>query len=120
MKEVKGKTNKSGSRLITKLVINNNDVTSEVGIANEFYKFLTSISPELVRKISTASKTFASFSIKKDTAMPADSTTLNELKEALTKVQTRKSPGYDEIPDIIKNCFSKLNDPLRYLFEKPI
>ena len=104
MKEVKGKTNKSGSRLITKLVI----------------KFLTSISPELVRKISTASKTFASFSIKKDTAMPADSTTLNELKEALTKVQTRKSPGYHEIPDIIKNCFSKLNDPLRYLFEKSI
>ena len=51
--------------------------------------------------------------------MPTDSTTLNELKEALTKVQTRKNPGYDEIPDI-KNCVSKLNDPLRYLFEKSI
>ena len=46
MKEVIDKTNKSGSRLPTKLVINKNDVTSEIGIANEFNKFFTNIGPE--------------------------------------------------------------------------
>ena len=33
MKEIIGKMNKSGSHLSTKLVINKNDVTSEIGIA---------------------------------------------------------------------------------------
>ena len=40
MKEVIGKTNKSGSCLPTKLVINKNDATIETGIANDFNKFL--------------------------------------------------------------------------------
>ena len=42
-KEVIGKTNKTGSRLPTKLVINKNDVTSEIGIANEFNNFLQTL-----------------------------------------------------------------------------
>ena len=53
MKEVIGKTNKSGSRLSTKLAINKNDLTSEIGIANEFNKLFTNISPELAGKILT-------------------------------------------------------------------
>ena len=55
MKEVIGKTNKSGSRLPTKLVINKNDVTSEIGIAKEFNTFFTNIGPKLAGKIPTAS-----------------------------------------------------------------
>ena len=43
MKEIIGKTNKSGSRLPTKLVINKSDVTSETGIANEFNKFFQTL-----------------------------------------------------------------------------
>ena len=45
MKEVIGKTNKSDSRLPTKPVINKNDVTSEIRIANDFNKFFTNIGP---------------------------------------------------------------------------
>ena len=54
MKEVKSKTNKSGSRLPVKLVINKNDVTSEIDMANEFNKFFTNIGPALTGKIPTA------------------------------------------------------------------
>ena len=61
MKEVMGKTNKLLSRLPSKLVMNKNDVASEIGITNEFNKFFTNISPESVRKILTASRTFESF-----------------------------------------------------------
>ena len=74
--------NKPGSRLPTKLVIKKNDVTSEIGIANEFNKFFTNIGPELAGKIPTASRTFESFLNKIDITMPADSITINELKEA--------------------------------------
>ena len=81
MKEVMGKTNKSGSRLPTKLAINKIDVTSEIGVANEFNKFFTNIGPELAEKIPIASRTFESFLDKIDTTMPADPVTINELKE---------------------------------------
>ena len=78
MKEVISKTNKSGSCLPTKFVINENDVTSETGIANKFKKFFTKIGPELVRKISVASRTFESFLKKIDTIMSADSVNLKK------------------------------------------
>ena len=45
-----GKTNKSGARLPAKLVINKNDLTSKIGITNEFKKFFTNIGPELARE----------------------------------------------------------------------
>ena len=60
MKELLGKTNKPGSRLPTILEIKKPDVTSEIGIANEFNMFFTSIGPELARKIPTASRSFES------------------------------------------------------------
>ena len=53
MNGVIGKTNKSGSRLSTKPLINKNNVTCETSIANEFNKFFTNIGLELARKIPT-------------------------------------------------------------------
>ena len=120
-KEVIGKTNKPGSRLPTKLVINKNDVTSEIGIANEFNKFFTKIGLELAEKIPTASRSFESFLNKIDTTMPADPVTINELKEAFFPPKTNKSPGYNKVSsNVIKNCFSELNYLLKYLFVKSI
>ena len=115
MKEVIGKTNKSGSRLPTKLVINKNDVTSEIDIAKEFNTFFTNIGPKLAGKIPTASWTFESFLNKIDTAMPADP------KEAFFSLKTNKSAGYDEVSStVIKFCFSELNYSRKYLFGKSI
>ena len=40
--------------------------------------------------------------------MPADSITINELKEDFFSLKTNKNPGYDEISsNIIINCFSE-------------
>ena len=45
-----------------------------------------------------ASRTFESFLNKIDITMPADSITINELKEAFFfPLKTNKGPGYDEI-----------------------
>ena len=54
IKELMGKTNKSGSRLPSKFVINKNGVTCEIGIATDFNKFFKNIGPDLARKIPTA------------------------------------------------------------------
>ena len=72
-------------------------------------------------KISTKLRTFESFLDKIDTTMPADPITINELKEAFFSLKTNKSAGYDEVnSNVIKNCFSELNYPLKYLFGKSI
>ena len=53
--------------------------------------------------------------------MSADPVTINELKETFFSLKTNKSPGYDEVSsNAIKNCFSELNYPLKYLFGKSI
>ena len=92
MKEVLGKTNKPGSRLPTKLVIKKNDVTSEIGIANEFNKFFTNIGQELARKIPTVSITFETFLNEIDITTPVDSITINELKEVFFFPKNKQKP----------------------------
>ena len=95
MKEVIDKTNKSGSRLPTKLLINKNDATSEIGIANESNKFFTKIGPEIARKIPTASRKFESFLNKIDTTIPANPITINELIEVFF-LKNKQNPDYDK------------------------
>ena len=50
--------------------------------------------------------------------MQIDSLKINEIKEIFFSLKLNKSPGYDEISfNDIKNCFSELNIPLKYLFK---
>ena len=50
--------------------------------------------------------------------MPTDSLTIREVKEAFFSLRINKSPRNDEINfNVIKNYFSELNMPLKYLFE---
>ena len=119
MKEAIGKTNKSGSRQPSKLVTNKNDATSEIGIANEFNKIFPNIGSELAGKIPTTSRKFESFLNKIDN--PTDKITINELKEAFFSLKTNKSIDYDGVrSNVIKNCFSELYYPLKYLFGKSL
>ena len=49
--------------------------------------------------------------------MPTDCVTINEIKQAFLSLKINKSPGCDEISfNVIRNCFSELNMPLKYLF----
>ena len=84
-------------KIPTKLLINKNDVTSEIGIGNEFNKFSTNIGPDLAGKIPTASRTFESSLNKIGTKMPADPITINELKEAFFSIKINKSAAYQEV-----------------------
>ena len=74
MKEAIGKTKKSG--LPTKLTFSKIDITSEIGVVNEFKKFCTNISPELAKEIPTASRTFLN---KIHRIITSDSITTNDI-----------------------------------------
>ena len=90
----------------------------KVEIANEFNTFFTNIGAELAKNIPNASRPFESYINRVDTTMPTDSFTINEVKEAFFSLKINKSPGCDEISfNVIKNCFSELNMPLKYLFD---
>ena len=50
--------------------------------------------------------------------MPTESLTINETKETFFSLKINKRLGCDEISfNVIKNCISELNMPLKYLFE---
>ena len=118
MKELIGKTRKSEPHLPGKLLINEQEASGKVEIANKFNTFFTSIGAELAKNIPNVSRPFESYIKKVDTTMPTDSLTINEVKEAFSSLKINKSPGCDEIRfNIIKNCFSELNMPLKYLFD---
>ena len=51
----------------------------------------------------------------------ADPITINELKEEFFSLKANKSAGYQEVSsNIVKDCFSELNCPLKYLFGKSV
>ena len=119
MKELIGKTRKSEPHLPGKLLINEQEVSGKVEIANEFNTFFTNIGAELAKNIPNASRPFESYIKKVDTTMPTNSLTVNEVKETFFLLKINKSYGYDEISfNVIRNCFSELNMPLKYVFRK--
>ena len=72
----------------------------------------------MAKNIPNASRSFERYIKKVDTTIPTDSLTINEVKEAFFSLKINKSPGCDETSfNIIKNCFSEINMPLKYLFD---
>ena len=82
MKELIGKTRKTGPHLKGKLLINEQEVSGKEEMANEFNSFFTNIGTELAKNIPNASRPFESYVKKADTIMPTDSLTINEVKLA--------------------------------------
>ena len=122
MKELIGKTRKSEPHSPGNLLINEQEVSCKVEIANEFNTFFTNIGAELAKNIPNTSRPFKSYIKKVDTTMPTDSLTINEVKEAIFFTFFHlKSPRCDEISfNVTKNWFSELNMPLKYLFDMPL
>ena len=117
-KELIDKTRKSEPHLPGKLLIKEQEVSGNVEIANKFNTFFTNIGAELAKNIPNVSRPFESYIKKVDTTMPTDCLTINEVKKVFFSLKINKSPGCDEISfNVIKNCFSELNMPLKYLFD---
>ena len=69
----------------------------------------------LARKILTQKKHVEFFLKKPSTILPERYLTINELKDAFFSPKMLKSTGVDKVSfDVIKNCFGKLSDIMRY------
>ena len=63
-------------------MINEQEVSGQEEMTNEFNTFFTNIGAELAKNIPNASRPFESYIKKVDTTMPTDSLAINEVKEA--------------------------------------
>ena len=122
MKEIirKAKHSKK-SNFLRKLKIGNKIKTGEDETANEFNKYFGNIDLTLAKNIRSPSIPSESFLKRANTALPSQSLSINELKDAFFSLKTNKSPGADEINfNVIKHCFGELCGPLKYLFDSSL
>ena len=80
MKELIGKIRKSEPHSPGKILINEHGISGKEEI-NEFNIFFKNIGPELVKKVSNASRPFEIYFKKVEATMPTDSLTINKIKE---------------------------------------
>ena len=119
MKEIAGKMHQHRkSKLPCKLFVGKKYINLEIEVAKKYNRFFTEIVSSLTRKIPTPSKPFQSFLKKASTSSPEKCLTINELKGTFFSLKINKSTGADEMYfNLIKNCFGKLSDILRYVFD---
>ena len=119
MKEIAGKMDQhSKSKLPCKLFVDKKYIKLKAEVAEKYNEFFTEIGPSLTRKIPTPSKPFEGFLEKASTTSPEKCLTINELKDTFFSLKMNKSTGADEISfNVIKNCFGKLNDIMKYVFD---
>ena len=83
-------------------------------------KISTSFSQKLGQKLLVESKNLLkrlTFTSKKLAFYNLNILNINELKEAFSSLQTRKSSGHDEISfNVFKSCFGYLSKPLLHIF----
>ena len=110
MKEIIRKAKHSkNSNFLRKLKIGNKIKTGEDEIANEFNKYFGDIGLTLAKNIRSPSIPSESFLKRANTALPSQSLSINELKDAFFSLETNKSPGADEINfNVIKYRFWEL------------
>ena len=107
MKEIirKAKHSKK-SNFLRKLKIGNKIKTGEDETANEFNKYFGNIGLTLAKNIRSPSIPSESFLKRANTALPSQSLSINELKDAFFSLKTNKSPGADDINfNVIKHRF---------------
>ena len=72
---------------------------------------------KLADDIPTATISFESYVQKTNERTKDEPITIYELKDAFFPLKINESAGYDEISSsVIKTCFGKLCDPLKYIF----
>ena len=119
MKEMIGKVHQHNkSKILCKLFVDKRYTTLETEITKMFHEFFTEIGPSLTRKTPDPSKPFESFLKRASTTLPERCLTINALTDAFFSLKINKSIDADEISfSVIKNCFEKLIDILRHVFD---
>ena len=98
-------------------MVDEKNITNINSIAENFNKYFTEISPNLVNKIDPPRKHFREYLKEYQTSQPENVISVNELKDAFFSLKINKSQGYDDISfNVVKKCFGVLYKPLVHIF----
>ena len=120
-KTINNKKNKSNLRL-QKLIVNGEEITDDVEIANELNNYFCEIGEKLSSNIKPTGIDFTSYLKKKinETFFLAP-VMEQEVRRELSTLNHKKSPGPDNIPaKLIKECATQFSTPLTLLYNKSI
>ena len=108
---------------ITKLKINNKITNNPEQIANGINDFFTNIGPELANKFQNTNEMgFMKFMEKSYThSMYMQETNSNEVNKLIDKLDSKKSPGFDELSaKFLQLCAPSISEPLANIFNASI
>ena len=121
MKYLLGKAKINKSSLPQKIRVKTTNIFDQENIVTKFNRFFGNVGPMLAKQIPESKNTFESYLFKTSATMQHNSVSINELRDAFFSLKLSKSPGYDEINfNVVKKCFSKLCEPLKYAFNLSI
>ena len=108
---------------INKLKINGKDINDPIQIANTVNDFFTNIGPKLASKFQNSNPNqfmkFMGENYKQ--SMYMHKTTADEVKKLLNKLDSKKSPGFDELSGkFLKLCAPYISETLANIFNMSI
>ena len=86
-----------GNTKVSKLNINGKTINNSHDISNAFNKFFCEIGPELASKIDVNNNFYNYMPSKIKDSIFLHIITLNEVKKEISKLDPKKSPGYDDV-----------------------
>ena len=104
IKEAIGKNSSRRQKFPNKINLGSKFITSADSIAENFSKYFTEIGRDLASKINTPLANFDTYLNNTcNIFQPEDALSINELKDTLYSLKTKKSSDYDDIVSILWN-----------------
>jgi len=103
---------------VTKLIVNNSDITKPVDICNIMNDYFCSVGKNLAAKIKTSADEFVKYCHKQTpTSMVCEPTNRAEIINIVSSFRDNKSPGHDNIgPKLLKLILNFIIDPLVHIY----
>ena len=103
IKEVIGSSRPSSHTLPRRIIVNDIEITEKNKIAEQFNKYFVNVGPKLASSIPRSNIKAESFFSGNYPTLNENPLTVNEIKDAFSKLKSNKSPGFDDISsDVVK------------------
>ena len=118
MKEAIGKGKLVNNSPPKHLILNNKNIFDQKAIPNSFNEYFFYVGPKLACEIPQSQRSFEMHFKESGSSFEEVTLSYEETKIAFFSLKSGKSPGFDDINyDVVKQSFSSLLVPLKYIFD---